>query len=82
VLAVAHDDPRWDETGVLQDLSAHRLVEIENFFKIYKALEGRETDVSGWLGVDDAWRIIDAALAAGGRETDSEGEAANPGTWR
>ena len=25
--------------------------------------EGRETDVSGWLGVDDAWRIIDDAIA-------------------
>ena len=82
VLAVAHDDPRWDETGSLQDLSAHRLVEIENFFKIYKALEGRETDVSGWLGIEDAWRIIDAAMTAGARGTDSEGEPASPGTWR
>jgi inorganic pyrophosphatase len=82
ILAVAHDDPRWDETGTLQDLSPHRLREIENFFQTYKALEGRETDVSGWLGADDAWRIIDSAMAAGVRGTDSEGEAANPGTWR
>jgi inorganic pyrophosphatase len=82
VLAVAHDDPRWDETGTLEDLSPHRLREIENFFKTYKALEGRETDVTGWLGVDDAWRIIDAALVAGTRGTDSEGEPASPGTWR
>ena len=82
VLAVAHDDPRWDETGTLEDLSPHRLREIENFFRTYKALEGRETDVTGWLGVDDAWRIIDAALAAGVRGTDSEGEPASPGTWR
>jgi inorganic pyrophosphatase len=82
VLAVAHDDPRWDETGTLQDLSPHRLREIENFFDTYKALEGRETDVTGWLGVDDAWRIIDAAVAAGERGTDSEGEAPSPGTWR
>jgi inorganic pyrophosphatase len=82
VLAVAHDDPRWDETGTLEDLSPHRLREIENFFKTYKALEGRETDVTGWLGVDDAWRIIDAALVAGTRGADSEGEPASPGTWR
>lgn len=82
ILAVANDDPRWDETGTLQDLSPHRLREIENFFQTYKALEGRETDVSGWLGVDDAWRIIDSALAAGLRGTDGEGEAARPGTWR
>ena len=82
VLAVAHDDPRWDETGTMQDLSPHRLREIENFFDIYKELEGRQTDVAGWLGVEDAWRIIDSAMDAGRRGIDSEGEAANPGTWR
>ena len=82
VLAVAHDDPRWDETGTLDDLSPHRLREIENFFDTYKALEGRMTDVTGWLGVDDAWRIIDAAVAAGQRGTDSQGEPPEPGTWR
>lgn len=82
VLAVAHDDPRWDETGTLQDLSPHRLREIENFFDIYKELEGRPTEISGWLGVEEAWRIIDAAIENGRRGVDSEGEPANPGTWR
>jgi inorganic pyrophosphatase len=82
VLGVAHDDPRWDETGTLDDLSPHRLREIENFFDIYKELEGRPTEVSGWLGVEEAWRIIDRAMEAGRRGVDSEGEAPNPGTWR
>jgi inorganic pyrophosphatase len=82
ILAVANDDPRWDETDALEDLSPHRLREIENFFETYKTLEGRQTDVTGWLGVDDAWRIIDAATAAGARGTDSRGEASDPGTWR
>jgi inorganic pyrophosphatase len=82
VLAVAHDDPRWDGIGAMQDVSPHLLREIENFFDTYKALEGRETQVSGWLGLDDAWRIIDAAVEAGRRGTDSEGEPAQPGTWR
>jgi inorganic pyrophosphatase len=82
VLAVAHDDPRWDETFALEDLSPHRLREIENFFDTYKVLEDRSTDVVGWLGVDDAWRIIDSAMAAGRRGIDSEGEAASPGLWR
>ena len=82
VLGVAHDDPRWEETATLEDLSPHRLREIENFFDIYKELEGRRTEVSGWLGVDEAWRIIDSAMEAGRRGVDSEGEAANPGTWR
>jgi inorganic pyrophosphatase len=65
ILAVASDDPRWDETHALGDLSPHRLREIENFFQIYKELEGRPVEVFGWLGPDDAWRIIDESLAAG-----------------
>jgi inorganic pyrophosphatase len=78
ILAVAADDPRWDETHALEDLSPHRLREIENFFQIYKELEGRPTDVIGWLGVTDAWRIIDDAVRAG-----AEGRpASEPGTWR
>ena len=66
ILAVATDDPRWDETHTLEDLSAHRLREVENFFQIYKELEGREVEVVGWLGVAEAWRIIDDSLRAGG----------------
>ena len=50
ILAVAHDDPRWEGTTRLEDLSPHRLLEIENFFQTYKTLERRPTDVRGWLG--------------------------------
>lgn len=35
--------------------------------------------VSGWLGVEDAWRIIDGAMAAGAKP-DPDGP--KPGTWR
>ena len=77
ILAVAHDDPRWEGADALEDVSPHRLREIENFFETYKTLENRPTDVNGWLGVEDAWRIIDAAMAAGSRPPSDE-----PGTWR
>jgi inorganic pyrophosphatase len=77
ILAVAHDDPRWEEAVRLEDVSPHRLREIENFFETYKTLEKRPTDVRGWLGADDAWRIIEGAMAAGA-ETPTE----EPGTWR
>ena len=76
ILAVAHDDPRWESTSELEDLSPHRLREIENFFQTYKTLENRPTEVNGWLGVDDAWRIIDAARASVGTRD------AEAGTWR
>jgi inorganic pyrophosphatase len=77
ILAVAHDDPRWESTHALEDLSPHRLLEIETFFRTYKTLEKRPTDVRGWLGVEDAWRIIDGAMRAG-----TAPAHAAPGTWR
>jgi inorganic pyrophosphatase len=61
----------------MEDVSPHRLLEIENFFQTYKTLEKRSTDVEGWLGIAEAWRIIDEAIAAGRREP-----TAAPGTWR
>ncbi len=84
ILAVAHDDPRWDQTHELADLPSHSLREIENFFDIYKELEGRATVIRGWLGVDEAWAIIGRAVEAGSRER-REGRAEDqpqPGTWR
>lgn len=79
ILAVAHDDPRWEATHALADISPHRLREIENFFDTYKALEHRETKIDGWLAAADAWRIIDAAMAAGSAAPEMRSE---PGTWR
>jgi inorganic pyrophosphatase len=78
ILAVAHDDPRWDEVEELDGLSPHLLLEIENFFRTYKTLERRDTDVRGWLSRSEAWRIVAEALA---RAADGRSEEA-PGTWR
>jgi inorganic pyrophosphatase len=82
VLAVAHDDPRWETTARMEDLSPHRLREVENFFQTYKTLERRPTEVRGWLGIGDAWRIIDEALERGGRLAAGAEPEAEPGTWR
>jgi len=78
ILAVAHDDPRYEQAQSLEDVSQHLLREIENFFSIYKELEGRATEVRGWLGVNDAERIIETAREAGSRGPGSNGG----GTWR
>jgi len=78
ILAVAHDDPRYEQAQTLEDVSQHLLREIENFFSIYKELEGRATEVRGWLGVNDAERIIETAREAGSRGPGSNGG----GTWR
>jgi inorganic pyrophosphatase len=80
ILAVANDDPRWERVFSMDDLAPHRLREIENFFETYKTLEKRLTKVEGWLGMDDAWRIIGEAIELGSRVATPD--SPQPGTWR
>jgi inorganic pyrophosphatase len=58
VLAVPVGDPRFEEITSLEDLPAHWLREIENFFATYKLLEDKETDLYGWEGIDSALTTI------------------------
>lgn len=37
---------------------SHSLREIEEFFAIYKKLEGKEVQVHGWRGVEEAKSLI------------------------
>ncbi|GGK19652.1 inorganic diphosphatase [Caldalkalibacillus thermarum TA2.A1] len=63
LLAVPADDPRWDEVKSLDDVPSHILKEIEHFFKVYKDLENKKTNIVGWEGVEKANELIDDALA-------------------
>ncbi|MCX6024333.1 MAG: inorganic diphosphatase, partial [Chloroflexi bacterium] len=65
ILAVPVADPRFNEVHELEDVGAHWLKEIENFFATYKTLQGLGTDIAGWRDRAEAWRIIEEALRAG-----------------
>lgn len=58
ILAVPMGDPRYRSIAALEDLDPHWLIEIENFFRIYKELEDKWTEVVGWQGAEAAARII------------------------
>lgn len=58
VLAVPLGDPRYAHVKKFSDLGEHWPSEIETFFATYKLLERKTTDVQGWHGVDEAWRVI------------------------
>ena len=58
ILAVPIGDPRFDEVRDLQDIGNHWLLEIENFFKTYKALEPKWTEVVGWENASVAQQVI------------------------
>ncbi|MGQ9699610.1 MAG: inorganic diphosphatase [Candidatus Bipolaricaulaceae bacterium] len=63
ILAVPAVDPRFDEVRELADLPHHLLLEIEHFFTVYKTLEEKSTEILGWEGSEESWRLIRAAQA-------------------
>ena len=48
VLAVAHNDPLYQDYLELEDIAAHYLREVAHFFNRYKDLEGKRVDTIGW----------------------------------
>jgi inorganic pyrophosphatase len=59
VLAVPAGDPRFASISGLDDLAPHWLLEIEHFFRTYKALEDRQIPVvKGWRDANAAWATI------------------------
>jgi inorganic pyrophosphatase len=58
VLAVSSRDPRFQETRLLSHLNSHLLREIEHFFRVYKDLEEKETEVAGWVDIEQTYKVI------------------------
>ena len=61
VLCVPCGDPGWTHIRSIDDVPGQLLREIENFFKIYKELEEKQTHTQGWLDRDHALECIDRA---------------------
>lgn len=59
LIAVADCDPRFHHIQKLEDLGAHVLKEISNFFQNYKVLQGIAVEVGEYHGMDDAIRVIE-----------------------
>lgn len=58
ILGLPIADPRFKGMKDLKDIQKHWLVEIENFFNIYKELENKEIEVEGWRGAEEAFKIL------------------------
>ena len=61
VICVPHDDPYWNGYEDISQLPLMLRQEIEQFFSIYKDLEGKEVVVEGWRNREDAITEIDAS---------------------
>jgi inorganic pyrophosphatase len=60
VLCVALGDPLYEHIRTLEDVSPHRLREIEHFFATYKLLEDKRVQVFGWRERAEALRLLRA----------------------
>jgi inorganic pyrophosphatase len=61
VICVPVEDPYWNKYEELEDLPLLLRQEIEQFFSIYKDLEGKEVVIEGWRSREDAIAEIAAS---------------------
>jgi inorganic pyrophosphatase len=64
ILCVPAKDPRYAEVKSLKDLPPHRLEEVAEFFRTYKNLEKKTTEILGWQDVDKVQPLVDQCIAA------------------
>ena len=62
IICVPASDPFQNEYFDVADIPAHHLKEIEHFFQIYKDLEGRRVQLSGWRKSGEAMEEILAGM--------------------
>jgi inorganic pyrophosphatase len=78
VLAVAQQNPRYEEVHTVDQIHHHVRREIEHFFSIYKELEGKKkTSIRGWGGPEQAREAI---LQARKHYTEGKAGSAKPGS--
>jgi inorganic pyrophosphatase len=63
IVCVPLNDPGWNHADVLEDIPEALQREIEHFFSIYKQLEGKDVEVSGWRSREEALEVIADARA-------------------
>ena len=63
ILAVPSEDPYHREYFDIADVPQHYLREVEHFFGIYKDLEGKRVEITGWGQHLEAMETINACIA-------------------
>lgn len=64
ILCVPDEDPRYDHVKSLKDIAPHRLEEIAEFFRSYKNLEKKETQILGWKDIDQVAPLVEKCVKA------------------
>jgi inorganic pyrophosphatase len=64
LLCVPVKDPRYAHVTSLDDIAPHRLEEIAEFFRTYKNLEKKVTEIQGWQNADAVEVFVNKCIAA------------------
>ena len=64
ILCVPDKDPRYAQVTSLKDIAPHRLEEIAEFFRTYKNLEKKETQITGWQDIDAVNPLVEKCIRA------------------
>ncbi|MDY6781506.1 MAG: inorganic diphosphatase [Cyanobacteriota bacterium] len=64
LLCVPAKDPRYAQVNSLENIASHRLDEIAEFFRSYKNLEKKETEILGWKQGNDVGALIEQCVKA------------------
>lgn len=64
ILCVPDKDPRYAQVKSLKDIDPHRLDEIAEFFKTYKNLEKKVTEILGWKDINEVSPLIETCIKA------------------
>ena len=64
IIAVCKDDAFYKDYRDINELPKHIMDEIKHFFTVYKSLEGKDTEIGEFFGVDVAKEVIIKSLSA------------------
>ncbi|MBD2437055.1 inorganic diphosphatase [Nostoc sp. FACHB-110] len=64
ILCVPDKDPRYTHVKSLNDIAPHRLDEIAEFFRSYKNLEKKVTEILGWKDVSAVSALVEQCIQA------------------
>jgi len=67
LLCVADEDPHYSGVKSLNDVAKHRLDEIAEFFRTYKNLENKVTEILGWQDIEQVAPLVEKCVKAGSK---------------
>ncbi|PSL50456.1 inorganic pyrophosphatase [Salsuginibacillus halophilus] len=62
LLAVPTEDPRFENVTSLNDIPQHKLEEVAHFFKTYKDLENKTTEIGAWEDAEAAAKLVEDCI--------------------